>query len=340
MDGAQQHMQQMQHNYDFMMSHNNLHHHHSRALEQSVSPASSPSAVGIMQQQQQQPQQQPAQQQHPGAAAKSDHIKRPMNAFMVWAKIQRKLIAHENPKMHNSEISKRLGAEWKQLSETEKRPYIDEAKRLRAMHMKEHPDYKYRPRRKPKIQLHQNNNNNSNNNNIINGAHHNTNGMAVAAIQAAVGAQPHHYHHHKPNIHGFPVVSAGAGSAAATSNFANFPMPYFTAGHHPLHTFDGLGAATGYPSTGLMGPYLGATMPTFDPIHLTKLVAQQQAAAQSSAGSPSPSSQMAGSPPPSLPSAADINMNASSADSAPFTHYAACVAVTLGHRPTPNTSAI
>ena len=79
-----------------------------------------------------------------------NHIKRPMNAFMVWSQIERRKIIDNQPDIHNAEISKDLGKKWKQLTEAEREPYIQEAERLRLLHMQEYPDYKYRPRKKNK----------------------------------------------------------------------------------------------------------------------------------------------------------------------------------------------
>ena len=79
-----------------------------------------------------------------------NHIKRPMNAFMIWSSRKRRELARENPKLHNSQISKILGSEWRKLTEEEKQKFFAQAKLLSELHMIEHPDYKYRPKRRPK----------------------------------------------------------------------------------------------------------------------------------------------------------------------------------------------
>merc|ERR1712018_1017649 len=80
-----------------------------------------------------------------------NHIKRPMNAFMVWSQLERRKIIEVTPDKHNAEISKELGRRWKLLPEEARQPYIEEAERLRILHQKEYPDYKYKPRKKPKV---------------------------------------------------------------------------------------------------------------------------------------------------------------------------------------------
>ena len=74
-----------------------------------------------------------------------------MNAFMVWSQLERRKIIDRNPDAHNAEISKNLGKAWRVLSEEERQPFIDEAERLRLLHQKEYPDYKYKPKKKPKF---------------------------------------------------------------------------------------------------------------------------------------------------------------------------------------------
>jgi hypothetical protein len=109
------------------------------------------------------------------------HVKRPMNAFMLWSQIKRREMSGHHPKMKNSEISTQLGKRWKMMTDVERKPFQDQSAKLRAEHMARYPDYKYRPKKKvskrPKssgsnarfdqMQVDQNNNNSNNNNTFI-----------------------------------------------------------------------------------------------------------------------------------------------------------------------------
>ena len=84
----------------------------------------------------------------PSHASSRSHIKRPMNSFMVWSREKRCEILRKHPGINNAVVSKTLGAAWKKLTDHEKEPYVQEAQRLAEQHKNDHPEYKYRPRRK------------------------------------------------------------------------------------------------------------------------------------------------------------------------------------------------
>ncbi|XP_035682382.1 transcription factor Sox-7-like [Branchiostoma floridae] len=79
-----------------------------------------------------------------------DYVKRPLNAFMVWSRVRRAKLREEMPDLRNTEISRRLGAEWREMSAEQKLPHIQRSRQLRIEHFDMYPNYRYRPKRKLK----------------------------------------------------------------------------------------------------------------------------------------------------------------------------------------------
>ncbi|CAA7262380.1 unnamed protein product [Cyclocybe aegerita] len=72
--------------------------------------------------------------------------KRPMNAFMIFARRRRPQVSAENQAMRTGEISKILSKEWVSMPPSEKQFYLEQAKQLKETFNSKYPDYVYRRR--------------------------------------------------------------------------------------------------------------------------------------------------------------------------------------------------
>lgn len=72
-----------------------------------------------------------------------DHIRRPMNAFMIFSKRHRALVHQRHPNQDNRTVSKILGEWWYALGPSEKQQYHDLAFQVKEAHFRAHPDWKW-----------------------------------------------------------------------------------------------------------------------------------------------------------------------------------------------------
>ncbi|KIJ15820.1 hypothetical protein PAXINDRAFT_180477 [Paxillus involutus ATCC 200175] len=72
--------------------------------------------------------------------------KRPMNAFMIFARKRRPQVAGKNQSMRTGEVSKILSREWNTMNLSEKQFYLDQAKLLKDTFNQKYPDYVYKRR--------------------------------------------------------------------------------------------------------------------------------------------------------------------------------------------------
>ncbi|CBY20236.1 unnamed protein product [Oikopleura dioica] len=74
---------------------------------------------------------------------KRNHIRRPMNAFMLFSKFYRGEVHKMYPKQDNRSVSKILGEWWNTLNSDEKQRFINKANLMKEEHYKQHPDWKW-----------------------------------------------------------------------------------------------------------------------------------------------------------------------------------------------------
>ncbi|CAF3650544.1 unnamed protein product [Adineta steineri] len=81
---------------------------------------------------------------HEKIRPKKPHIKKPLNAFMIYMKEQRAHIVEESALKESSAINKYLGQKWKELARSEQDKYYVLAKEERNRHLQMYPNWSAR----------------------------------------------------------------------------------------------------------------------------------------------------------------------------------------------------
>lgn len=77
-----------------------------------------------------------------------NHIKRPMNAFLLYSQQYRRAFKVLYPGRDNREISTILAKHWREMKPEQKEPYKEKARELMRRTKESHPDFKYCEARK------------------------------------------------------------------------------------------------------------------------------------------------------------------------------------------------
>ncbi|CAF1219492.1 unnamed protein product [Adineta steineri] len=65
-----------------------------------------------------------------------------MNAFLLWARGERKRVSSDGYGVSQTSLSKFLGETWRHMSVDEKQPFLDMAEALKRQYYNDHPDYR------------------------------------------------------------------------------------------------------------------------------------------------------------------------------------------------------
>jgi hypothetical protein len=82
-----------------------------------------------------------------GSRGGKAEVRRPPNAFILYRTDRHPILKQADPSLHNNDISRKVGKEWKQVPGAVQAAYKARAERIKRQHAIDNPGYQYAPRK-------------------------------------------------------------------------------------------------------------------------------------------------------------------------------------------------